>query len=114
MNKAITSVLFASTTALAACGGGGGGGGGNNFTPISVTNLGSVNTSSISNGFAAAIQTVSQDGLVDAEETVEIFEWVNSNSNINTTKISNIETDVVSATSTAAASTSSKSSCTSE
>ena len=94
MNKAITSVLFASTTALAACGGGGGGGGGDTFTPITVTNLGSVNTSSISNGFAAAIQTVSQDGLVDAEETVEIFEWVNSNSNINTTELAKYTVDV--------------------
>ena len=57
-------------------------------TPIpKVTDLGSVNTSSISNGFAAAIQTVSQDGLVDASETVKIFEWVNANSNINTTEL---------------------------
>jgi len=94
MNKAFTTVLLASTTALAACGGGGGGGGGDTYTPITVTNLGSVNTSSISNGFAAAIQTVSQDGLVDAQETVEIFEWVNSNANINTTELAKYTVDV--------------------
>ena len=88
MNKAVTTLLLASTTALAACGGGGGGGGGGDtFTPVKVTDLGSVNTASISNGFAAAIQTVSQDGLVDASETVKIFEWVNANSNINTTEL---------------------------
>ena len=87
MNKAITTVLLAGTTALTACGGGGGGGGGDNFTPVNVTNLGSVNTSSISNGFAAAIQNVSQDGLVDASETVEIFKWVDANADINTTEL---------------------------
>ena len=94
MNKAFTTILLASTTALAACGGGGGGGGGDTFTPITVTNLGSVNTSSISNGFAAAIQTVSQDGLVDAQETVEIFEWVNANANVNTTELAKYTVDV--------------------
>ncbi len=87
MNKAFTSLLLASTTALAACGGGGGGGDGSNYTPIQVTNLGSVNTAAISNGFASAIQTVSQDGLVDAKETLSIFEWVNANANINTTEL---------------------------
>ena len=86
MNKAFTSLLLASTTALAACGGGGGGDG-SNYTPIQVTNLGSVNTAAISNGFASAIQTVSQDGLVDAKETLSIFEWVNANANINTTEL---------------------------
>ncbi len=86
MNKAFTSLLLASTTTLAACGGGGGGGG-NDYTPIQVTNLGSVNTAAISNGFAAAIQTVSQDGLVDAKETLSIFEWVDANADINTTEL---------------------------
>ncbi len=86
MNKAFTSLLLASTTTLAACGGGGGGGG-NDYTPIQVTNLGSVNTAAISNGFAAAIQTVSQDGLVDAKETLSIFEWVDENADINTTEL---------------------------
>ena len=86
MNKAFTSLLLASTTALAACGGGGGGDG-SNYTPIKVTNLGSVNTAAISNGFAAAIQTVSQDGLVDAKETLSIFEWVDANADINTTEL---------------------------
>ena len=86
MNKAFTSLLLASTTALAACGGSSGGDG-SNYTPIQVTNLGSVNTAAISNGFASAIQTVSQDGLVDAKETLSIFEWVNANANINTTEL---------------------------
>ena len=87
-NKSFSTALLASTTALAACGGGGGGGGdGSNYTPIQVTNLGSVNTAAISNGFAAAIQTVSEDGLVDAKETLSIFQWVDANANINTTEL---------------------------
>ena len=86
-NKSFSTALLASTTALAACGGGGGGGGGDSYTPIQVTNLGSVNTAAISNGFAAAIQTVSQDGLVDAKETLSIFEWVDANQDINTTEL---------------------------
>ena len=87
MKKLSNAVLLASTTVLAACGGGGGGGGGNNFTPIEVTNLGSVSTTAISNGFVAAIQTVSEDGLVDATETKKIFEWVDANADINTTEL---------------------------
>lgn len=94
MNKAFTSLLLASTTTLAACGGGGGGGGGNDYTPIQVTNLGSVNTAAISNGFAAAIQTVSQDGLVDAKETLSIFEWVDANADINTTELAKYDVTV--------------------
>ena len=86
MKKLSNAVLLASTTVLAACGGGGGGGG-NNFTPIEVTNLGSVSTTAISNGFVAAIQTVSEDGLVDATETKKIFEWVDANADINTTEL---------------------------
>jgi subtilisin family serine protease len=93
MNKAFTSLLLASTTTLAACGGGGGGGG-NDYTPIQVTNLGSVNTAAISNGFAAAIQTVSQDGLVDAKETLSIFEWVDANADINTTELAKYDVTV--------------------
>ena len=92
MNKAFTTVLLASTTALAACGGGGGGG--NNDISFNVTNLGSVNTSSISNGFAAAIQQVSADGIVNAQETVEIFQWVDANANINTTELAKYTVDV--------------------
>ena len=89
MNKAFTTLLLASTTALAACGGGGGGGGDGTpgTTPITITNLGSVDTSSISSGFASVIQQVSQDGMVDAKETVEVFEWVNANSNIDTAEL---------------------------
>ena len=94
MNKAFTSLLLASTTALAACGGGGGGGDGSNYTPIQVTNLGSVNTAAISNGFAAAIQTVSQDGLVDAKEAKAIFDWVNANADINTTELAKYDVTV--------------------
>ena len=98
MNTTVTTLLLASTTALAACGGGGGGGGGNNgtpgTTPITITNLGSVDTNSISSGFASVIQQVSQDGMVDAKETVEVFEWVNANSNIDTAELAKYNVDI--------------------
>ena len=87
-------MLLASTTALAACGGGGGGGGTPGSTPITITNLGSVNTSGISSGFASVIQQVSQDGLVDAKETVEVFEWVNANNNIDTAELAKYNVDI--------------------
>ena len=91
-SKSFSTALLASTTALAACGGGGGGGGGG--TPITVTNLGSVNTSGISSGFASVIQQVSQDGMVDAKETVEVFEWVNANKNIDTAELAKYNVDI--------------------
>ena len=95
LSKSFTTVLLASTTALAACGGGGGGGGGTpGTTPITITNLGSVNTSGISSGFASVIQQVSQDGMVDAKETVEVFEWVNANSNIDTAELAKYNVDI--------------------
>ena len=96
LSKSFTTLLLASTTALAACGGGGGGGGGDTpgTTPITITNLGSVNTSGISSGFASVIQQVSQDGLVDAKETVEVFEWVNANSNIDTAELAKYNVDI--------------------
>jgi subtilisin family serine protease len=95
LSKSFTTVLLASTTALAACGGGGGGGGGTpGTTPITITNLGSVNTNSISSGFASVIQQVSQDGMVDAKETVEVFEWVNANSNIDTAELAKYNVDI--------------------
>ena len=92
-SKSFSTALLASTTALAACGGGGGGGGGGG-TPITVTNLGSVNTSGISSGFASVIQQVSQDGMVDAKETVEVFEWVNANKNIDTAELAKYNVDI--------------------
>ena len=88
------TVLLASFSALAACGGGGGGGGGDNYTPISVSSLGSLNTTSISSGFASVVQQVSEDGLVTAQETVEIFKWVDANQNINTTELAKYTVDV--------------------
>ncbi len=95
LSKSFTTLLLASTTALAACGGGGGGGGDTpGTTPITITNLGSVNTSGISSGFASVIQQVSQDGLVDAKETVEVFEWVNANSNIDTAELAKYNVDI--------------------
>ena len=95
LSKSFTTVLLASTTALAACGGGGGGGDGTpGTTPITITNLGSVNTSGISSGFASVIQQVSQDGMVDAKETVEVFEWVNANSNIDTAELAKYNVDI--------------------
>ena len=54
---------------------------------VKVTDLGSVNIQSISNGFALPSSKTVNDGLVDASETVKIFEWVNANSNINTTEL---------------------------
>ena len=63
--KALTGLAL--VTALSACGGGGGGGDG--FTPIKVSDLGSINTAAISNGFASAIQKIAGDGLVDAKES---------------------------------------------
>ena len=47
--KSLTGLALLTT--LAACGGGGGGGGGTGFTPIQVSDLGSINTAAISNGF---------------------------------------------------------------
>ncbi len=96
-NKSFTTMLLASTTALAACGGGGGGGGGGSdtgFTPIQVSNLGSVDITDISNGFASVVQQVSQDGLVDAKETVAVFKWVNANSSINTTELAKYTVEI--------------------
>jgi len=81
--KALTGLAL--VTALSACGGGGGGG--TNFTPIKVSDLGTVDTSAISNGFASAIQQVAGDGLVDAKETLSVFKWVDANENINTTEL---------------------------
>ena len=69
--KSLTGLALLTT--LAACGGGGGGGGGTGFTPIQVSDLGSINTAAISNGFASAIQKIAGDGLVDAKDTLEIF-----------------------------------------
>jgi len=84
--KALTGLAL--VTALSACGGGGGGdGGGTSFTPIQVSNLGSISTTAISNGFASAIQQVAGDGLVDAKESLSIFKWVDANENINTTEL---------------------------
>src|SRR6056300_833956 len=83
--KAKTLTGLALVTALSACGGGGGGG--TSFTPIKVSDLGSINTAAISNGFASAIQRIAGDGLVDAKESLEIFKWVDSNENINTTEL---------------------------
>ena len=83
--KALTGIAL--LTALSACGGGGGGGGGTGFTPIKVSDLGSINTAAISNGFASAIQQIAGDGLVDAKDTLEIFKWVDANENINTTEL---------------------------
>ncbi len=80
--KALTGLAL--VTALSACGGGGGG---TNFTPIKVSDLGTVDTSAISNGFASAIQQVAGDGLVDAKETLSVFKWVDANENINTTEL---------------------------
>jgi len=95
LSKSFTTVLLASTTALAACGGGGGGGGGNGGgTPIQITNLGSVNTNGISSGFASVIQQVSQDGMVDAKETVAVFEWVNANKDIDTAELAKYNVDI--------------------
>ena len=68
---------------LSGCGGGGGDN--TNFTPIKVTYLGNVNTENLSSGFAAAIRKVSEDGLIDANETVKIFKWVDSNEDLNST-----------------------------
>ena len=83
--KSLTGLALLTT--LAACGGGGGGGGGTGFTPIQVSDLGSINTAAISNGFASAIQKIAGDGLVDAKDTLEIFKWVGANENINTTEL---------------------------
>ena len=83
--KALTGLAL--VTALSACGGGGGGGDGNSFTPIQVSDLGSISTTAISNGFASAIQQVAGDGLVDAKESLSIFKWVDANENINTTEL---------------------------
>ena len=83
--KSLTGLALLTT--LAACGGGGGGGGGTGFTPIQVSDLGSINTAAISNGFASAIQKIAGDGLVDAKDTLEIFKWVDANENINTTEL---------------------------
>ena len=83
--KALTGLAL--VTALSACGGGGGGGGGTNFTPIEISDLGSINTAAISNGFASAIQKIAGDGLVDAKESLSIFKWVDANKNINTTEL---------------------------
>ena len=84
--KALTGIAL--LTALQACGGGGGsGGGGTGFTPIQVSNLGSISTTSISNGFASAVQQVAGDGLVDAKESLSIFKWVDANADINTTEL---------------------------
>ena len=66
---------------LSGCGGGGGDN--TNFTPIKVTYLGNVNTENLSSGFAAAIREVSEDGLIDANDTVKIFKWVDSNEDLN-------------------------------
>ena len=81
--KALTGLAL--VTALSACGGGGGGG--TSFTPIKVSDLGSINTAAISNGFASAIQQIAGDGLVDAKESLEIFKWVDANENINTIEL---------------------------
>ena len=81
--KALTGLAL--VTALSACGGGGGGG--TDFTPIKVSDLGSINTAAISNGFASAIQKIAGDGLVDAKESLDIFKWVDANENINTTEL---------------------------
>ena len=43
-------------------------------------------TDSSSNG-VISLDTVSQDGLVDAKETLSIFEWVDANADINTTEL---------------------------
>ena len=94
LSKSFTTILLASTTALAACGGGGGGGGTGGGTPIKITNLGSVNTNGISSGFASVIQQVSQDGMVDAKETVAVFEWVNANKNIDTAELAKYNVDI--------------------
>lgn len=82
--KALTGLAL--VTALSACGGGGGGGG-SGFTPIEVSDLGSINTAAISNGFASAIQKIAGDGLVDAKESLSIFKWVDANADINTTEL---------------------------
>ena len=82
--KALTGLAL--VTALSACGGGGGGGG-TNFKPIEISDLGSINTAAISNGFASAIQKIAGDGLVDAKESLSIFKWVEANKNINTTEL---------------------------
>ena len=81
--KALTGLALIS--ALSACGGGGGGG--TNFKPIEISDLGSINTAAISNGFASAIQKIAGDGLVDAKESLSIFKWVDANENINTTEL---------------------------
>ena len=83
--KALTGIALIS--ALSACGGGGGGGGGTNFKPIEISDLGSINTAAISNGFASAIQKIAGDGLVDATESLSIFKWVSANENIDTTEL---------------------------
>jgi len=83
--KTKTLTGLALVTALSACGGGGGGG--TDFTPIKVSDLGSINTAAISNGFASAIQKIAGDGLVDAKESLDIFKWVDANENINTTEL---------------------------
>ena len=78
--------MLALTTTLTACGGGGGGGS-SSFTPIQVTPLGSVNVSGLSSGFTSVIKQISQDGYIDAKETVDVFKWINANANINTTEL---------------------------
>ena len=83
--KALTGIALIS--ALSACGGGGSGGGGTNFKPIEISDLGSINTAAISNGFASAIQKIAGDGLVDATESLSIFKWVSANENIDTTEL---------------------------
>ena len=94
MIKLSNAVLLASASVLAACGGGGGGGGGGPLPSINVTSLGSLSTTSISSGFASVVQQVSEDGLVTAQETVDVFKWVDANENINTTELAKYTVDV--------------------
>ena len=97
MNKSITGILLASTTALAACGGGGGSPTIAISPPVAVpgvTNLGNVSVSGFINGFTSVVQQISADGVADAQEILAVFKWVGVNENIDTSELSNYTVDI--------------------
>jgi len=91
MNKVFTSLLLASTTGLAACGGGGGGGGGVAISTPVLTNIGNLDAldTIASDSFIAVLADVSSDGIATASEIKRVFEWVETNENLDSNALAN-------------------------
>jgi len=88
------AIALGSMSVLAGCGGGGGGPGGTSIDISPVRSIGSVSMPIASDGFIAAIRTVSEDGKADAKEAIAVFQWMNNNANLDTSFMNSYEVDI--------------------